>query len=140
MGFAEHDGAAVVCHNCKGTGKVHVVHTYEDFEGRKSRKGIKRVYRVNPGIGVGAGHGHTLEEFGGMPYDDWAANKKFPKGSEMRKYTCPCWYYQSADYDKAPAWRDGEVQCQIRGSFSGCKHFPEKEKCWARWDKEQEKS
>ena len=138
VGMAEKDGAAIVCVSCKGTGKVHEVITYEDFEKKKKRRGVKRVFKCNCGIGIGAGktdkHGQiSLEDFGGMPYKDWFAGKKFPPKSEMRKFSCPVWYYQSADYDKKPHWKE----CGF-GSFRDCKYFSTKEKCWDRFDLEGE--
>jgi len=135
VGMAERDGAAVVCQRCDGTGEVHHVIKYEDFEGKSKRRGVKRVYEVNPGIGIGTGetkkHGKfTLEDFGGMSYKDWLDGKPFPPKSEMRKFTCPAWWYQSADYDKKPNWCTGRLGCV----FSECEEFENKEKCWERFD------
>jgi len=50
VGFAEHDGAAIVCHHCGGTGRYHFEHEYDEFTCRKNppRK-IKRVFLTNPG-------------------------------------------------------------------------------------------
>lgn len=134
VGFAEKDGAAVVCHTCKGTGCHHVKIEYDDFEKRERRKGVKRVYEVNPGICIGGSKGgeHCLEDFGGMPYEDWLKGEGFPEGSENRRYTCPAWWYQSANYKLKPDWKE----CIGCGSFSGCKRFPEKLYCWQRWDAE----
>ena len=135
-GLAERDGAAVVCHSCKGTGCYHFVHTYEEFTGRKPSTGIKRVFEVNPGIVIGEGKNEgkdfTLEQFGGMPYADWASGKQFPAKSENRKYTCPCWWYQFADYKRKPKWD----KCQLGVTFTQCRHFCDKEQCWKQWDKE----
>lgn len=127
VGIAERDGYAVVCHDCNGTGKYHFVHEYEEFEGRVERRGIRRVIQYNPGIVVGGDH-----DFGGMSYEDWISGKEFKPGMEMRKYTCPCWWYQVADYSKKPNW----IECWSTSLFPRCKHFSEKEKCWERWDKE----
>jgi hypothetical protein len=136
IGFAEHDGSAIVCRNCKGSGRIHEKIEYEDFEGRKKKKDIKRVYKRNPGIGIGERNGDgkalKLEDFGGMSYKDWLDNKPFPKGHEMRKYTCPCWWYQGEDYNLKPNWEE----CEIAGTFSDCKNFKTKEECWKRFDKE----
>jgi len=52
--------------------------------------------------------------------------------SENRLFTCPAWWYQSADYEKKPRWKE----CLVCGSFSSCNSFVEKEKCWKRWDVE----
>jgi hypothetical protein len=135
-GFAENGGAAVVDQNCQGTGKRHVVIEYDDFEGKKRHRDITRVIEVNPGIGVGVRleTGLTLESFGGMPYEDWFSGKPFPPKSEMRKFTCPVWWYQSADYEKKPDWD----WCNTNrfGRFYSCLHFATKEKCWERFDAE----
>lgn len=132
IGMGERSGAAVVCHNCKGTGCHHFKHTYDPFTERFETYTVKRVYQSNPGICIGEGNGHTLESFGGLNFEDWKAGAEFTPGTENRKSTCPAWWYQGVDYDKKPKW-DG---CRGCGAFSGCKNFPEKETCWERWDKE----
>jgi len=141
VGFAEKNGFAVVCHSCKGTGKTHKKIEYDDFDGRKDREGIKRVLQTNPGIGIGLGQMNQkdstfpsftgIESFGGLNYEDWKAGKKFVKGTEMREFTCPAWWYQGADYDKKPSWKECGYGC-----FSGCENFKHKDKCWERFDKE----
>jgi len=136
-GFAEHDGAVVVCRKCKGTGCYEFVHTYEEFKRRKQPKmKVKRVYETNPGIGIGNDEqlGIKLEEFGGMPYEDWKKGKPFPPGSEMRKYVCPKWWCQSAgncsfNYEKC--------YDSLGSMFSHCKHFKDKEKCWKEFDEQR---
>ncbi len=134
VGIAERDGFGVQCHTCKGTGQEHLILEWKDFEGRKDREDVKQVLQVNPGIcaGIGKDKQFTLESFGGMPYRDWQEGKPFPKGSEMRAFICPAWWYQSADYKRKPDWEE----CTGCGSFSGCQHFNKKHLCWARWDRE----
>jgi len=131
VGMGERNGAAVVCHKCNGTGCYRYVHTFEPFEKRRKREKVKRVYETNPGICIGEGRECRLEDFGGMPFEKWLEGKPFPKRSENRKYTCPAWWYQSADYDKKPRW-DECIGC---GSFSRCGSFSKKEKCWEKFDK-----
>lgn len=133
-GMAERDGAAVLCRVCSGTGCEKFTHTYQRFKGRIPVTDVKRVFEVNPGIlvGVDQASGLTLEDFGGMPYEDWAAGKKFPPKSEMRNHTCPAWWYQEADYKREPEWDE----CTSFGWHSGCRHFKEKDKCWRRFDRE----
>ena len=134
VGVCERDGMAVVCHSCKGTGKVHRVITYSDFEGRQQREDVKRVLQVNCGIVAGENKAKqiTIEQFGGMTYNDWLAGGRFQLGMEMREFTCPAWFYQSADYKKKPDWDE----CGF-GSFSACASFPTKDRCWERFDAEQ---
>lgn len=132
--MAERNGAAVVCHRCKGTGRIVAVLEWDDFTGRKERTGVRRVLEVNPRIEVGEGGAVRLDDFGGMSYQDWANGLPFPSGSEMRRFTCPAWWYQSANYNLKPEWDE----CLCAGSFSHCDHFGQKAKCWERFDKEQE--
>jgi hypothetical protein len=137
-GMAERDGAAIQCYTCKGTGCHQFVHTYEPFTHREKSEGVIRVYEGNPGIVIGAGGGYaggsySLEDFGGIPLEDWEAGKPFPPGSENRQFTCPAWWYQSVDYDKKPDW----TGCKsFNGSFTSCRHFASKAACWERWDRE----
>jgi hypothetical protein len=135
VGMAERDGAAVVCHTCKGTGCHHFVHEYEPFTIRHRRGAVKRVLEANPGIGIGEGQGYKLTDFGGMEYEDWLTGKPFPGGSEMRRFVCPAWFYQSANSKLKPDWK----QCGY-GMFNACVHFGDKAQCWARFDKEKGES
>lgn len=134
VGIAERDGWAVVCHTCKGTGKRHGILEYDDFTKKHIRTDVKQVLQVNPGIVVGVGKGHEYNQasFGGIPYSDWLKGCPFDKGSEMRIFTCPAWWYQSADYAKKPDWK--ECRDTLGSSFSSCKHFAGKEYCWQRCD------
>ena len=132
VGLAERDGAAVVCRMCNGTGKHRFKHTYRPFTRRKPRL-CKWVYQTNPGIMIRENDKYRLPDFGGMSYAEWILEHDFPPKSEMREQTCPAWWYQKADYSKMPGWED----CTW-GSFEGCPHFKNKDKCWRRFDREQE--
>jgi len=131
-GMAERDRFGVVCHTCKGTGCHIQTVEYDDFESRVSRNDVDRVLQVNPGICVGNGDGYRDTDFGGVPYDEWLKTGEFPDGSEMRRYTCPAWWYQSANYAKKPHWKE----CAVLGSFSSCSLFGQKHFCWMRFDHE----
>lgn len=128
-GIGEKGKVGVVCCNCKGTGQIELKVEWEDFEERIIRDNIKRVVEVNPGMFISEN-----PEFGGMPYEDWLKGKPFPLKSENRKYICPCWWYQSANYDLKPDWKECRGNCGI--SFSSCSHFKNKHLCWERWDRE----
>jgi len=135
IGMAERDGAAVVCHTCKGTGCHHFVHEYEEFQERiPPTKPVVRVYEVNPGVVIGKGSNLSLDDFGGMYYSQWKAGMPFSEGMENRKFTCPTWWYQTADYNKAPNWN--ECYSCLGRRFSRCPYFITKEDCWQRWDEE----
>ena len=137
VGIGEANGAAVECHTCKGTGCYDGKVEYDDFDERKERKGVRRVFCVNPGIGIGESkeRGIYLKDFGGMPYSEWISGMTWKPGMEDRNHTCPAWWYQSADYKRKPEW--DECWESIGGGFSKCKYFGNKAACWARWDKDQ---
>ena len=139
VGIGEHDGSAVVCRTCEGEGKHHFKHEYEDFNGREKRKDVERVFQANVGILIGKGKkgGYQLSDFGGMCYKDWLFGRPFEIGMEMRQFTCPCWWYQTADYKKKPDWE--ECWDSLGRSFSQCPYFFKKEECWKRWDVEHPK-
>jgi hypothetical protein len=126
-GLAELKKAGVICHKCEGTGCFRFKHKYTPFKERRERHDIIRVVKCNPGIGI-----DESSVFGGLPYKDWLRGDKFIKGTEMRKYTCPAWWYQSANYKLKPDWKE----CWACGAFSSCKKFSSKEECWQKWDKE----
>lgn len=137
-GFGEQNGAAVVCHGCTGTGKVIFEKTFKLFSRRQKTKGVKRVFQCNPGITIGerkAGKGGPLKlkDFGGISPEGWKAGKPFGPGTEMRRFVCPAWWYQSVDYKRKPGWKE----CGSVGSFSNCPSFKNKSKCWERFDKEK---
>lgn len=133
VGMAEKDGAAIVCNVCKGTGKAVHKFEYEDFSGLKGRNDVKQVFETNPGIFIGEGKAQfKLSDFGGMSYAEWLKGLSFGPGTENRKFTCPAWWYQSVNCKLKPDWKE----CRLGGAFSDCKEFPNKAKCWERWDKE----
>lgn len=134
VGMAERDGAAVVCRTCDGKGHYTFTHKYRSFTNLKKRGGVERVFAAACGICIGTGKGRfTLEDFGGMPYEDWLNGRPFPPQSEMRAFVCPGWWFQSVDYKRKPKW----AECAVGGAFSGCAGFAAKEKCWERWDAEE---
>ena len=127
-------GLYVVCYKCKGSGKSVFRHEYNKFTGRTNRSEVEHVFQSTCGIMVGKGKGKFgLSYFGGITYDEWKWCGAFPKGSEVRNSTCPKWWYQSVDDNKAPKW-EGCGRPGVR--LSDCPHFCDKEECWKRWDKE----
>jgi hypothetical protein len=134
VGLAERNGAAVICRTCRGTGCYRFKHEYDDFHGKQTSPNVKRVFEANPGIVIGQSRGLALEDFGGISVKDWQEGKPFPPKSENRKYTCPCWWYQSVNFKLKPEW--DECFAALGSSFSACPCFDDKAKCWERWDKE----
>ena len=130
IGFAEKEGASVICNQCKGTGKQHQYFEYTEFTGRKDNPKATHVFAVNPGIAVDNGKITP----GGVSKEEWLedSSSPFSLGNELRQHTCPAWWYQHADYTKMPNWRE----CILGGTFAHCHYFKDKHKCWERWDKE----
>ena len=128
VGYGERDGAGVVCNQCNGTG--YIIHTYTEFKGKVKRNDVKRVYLVNPGIVIGEGGGYKLEDFGGVPYEQWWAHG-FTKGSEMRKFCCPRWWCQLTG-----GYSPKLEGCDLMAgqAFSSCHKFAQKEECWKKYD------
>ena len=131
IGRAERDGVAVVCRECRGTGKRECRIEYEEFVGRERRPNVERVVQVNPGVRMGEVNGSTAW-VGGMTYEDWLAGKPFVPGMEMREHTCPAEWYQSANYALKPQWD----WCSGFWGFPNCRHFVTKSFCWRQWDLE----
>ena len=123
VGMAEHDGYGVVCHKCYGKGWI--IFEYNEFTKRSRRQGITMVLKRNPGICVGKRIGFN---FGGMPYKDWFNDKPFPKGSEMRQFTCPYWW-------TAQEFKLEKCMQDAGAAYSSCAHFANKELCWQEYDK-----
>lgn len=140
VGMAERNGIAVVCHSCKGKGIIDNTVEFRIFNGRRHHAKAKWVLRFNAGyiVGIGFLQGKTeavdYDHWGGMSYEDWLALDDavvFPNGLEMRRHSCPAWWYQSVDRKRMPSWDE----CGF-GSFSKCANFPNRVACWARWDKD----
>ena len=133
-GMAERGACAVVCCDCKGTGKktIHV----KEFKGRKKRDDIKRVF------GGSYGYAHTdkdtvAEEGGtlhfsrfGCTYEDWLKGAK-PK--PMEELYCP--YI----YDNQGIGNEPFLECADEHmwscSITDCTHYKDKHKCWERWNR-----
>ena len=137
VGSAEQDGWAVVCISCKGRGWATRVIRYDDPPTVKpQRRGVFRVLQTNPGYVCGHADGKYDETtFGGMPYRDWLDGQPFPPKSEMRNFVCPVWWYQCSNPKLKPDWKE----CSSISRFSCCAHFATKERCWERFDAEQQR-
>lgn len=122
-GFAEKDGAAVICTRCKGKGYVIDIHG-KPFTGLKIRHDVSRVFLSS------FGYVHTDQDFTcydgqvlhfsrfGCSYTEWL-NGENPK--PMEELYCP------KDFDGS------ELSICGKKCSSDCPFFPKKEKCWKEW-------
>ena len=129
VGIAERDGAAVICHTCKGKGVQHISREYYEFTGRKRREEVKQVYAAACGIIL-----NPDVTPGGVSYEEFLEDGESPKkiGREIREHTCPAWYWQSVNYDLKPRWD----ACLGAGRFADCRNFVTKDQCWEKFDQE----
>lgn len=130
-GLAEKLGAAVICKTCKGKGAIS--HTYIPFTGRKPPPdGVLKVFAQNP-----SGNTITQATPGGADIAEWRQDPAsvFNPGKELRHLVCPSWWFRSSlTPDPQPLWDE----CAKPGTlFQNCPMFPDKRRCWQRWDAER---
>lgn len=133
-GMGEGENIAVVCHNCKGSGKYNYSYSYNDFKGKKQNKKIKRVYLDGYGYKIGSGKidfkgiGEIDMDKEGVSYKEFIGGKM---PTHIEKLACP----MTADQGKCHNI-DGFVdRCN---SFNGgwfslltsCKNRNNKAECW----------
>jgi hypothetical protein len=135
-GMAENKGAAVVCTNCNGTGKVSVKQTFKKFEKRKKRQGVKRVFETAGGYGI-AGEDVTTKDGNtihfsrfGVEYKDWLDGAT-PKPIE--ELHCPYQHtgqgLQSKDVNDLYKTRC-DKGLSLGGYITNCKCRKDMAKCW----------
>ena len=127
-GFAERDGAAVVCRICKGDGAESIAFT--PFTGRRTADGVETVFAVGTGYVLGR------DARGGVRYADWLANPAAAQagGAEARDSTCPAGWYNKVDPSRQPQW--SECDRMFGRTFEECPGFKTRDQCWTRWDME----
>jgi len=140
-GIGEHDGAAVVCYRCNGTGKYHYSYTYIPFTKRRKRKNIKRVYLSSYGYCI-APHEIDFDKIGkidlskeGVSYEEFIKGKK-PK--HIEQFGCPMLADQSACHDIkgfTDICHDKDHNDGWVSMITHCKYYPNKANCWVRFNK-----
>lgn len=137
VGQDERMGAAIICPECKGTGKQKI--TYKKFTGRKETCGIKRVFAASFGCV------HYGEDFRrkydkktlhfsryGCTYEDW---KKGKEPIPMEELYCP-WRYYDLDHN-SEFYSRCEKSCEGAKFVcpSNCQYCFTFEECWKEWHK-----
>ena len=138
QGMAERDGAAVVCHNCNGTGAANYSFSYNEFTGRKTREGVTRVYLNSMGYCI-APHEINFSKIGpidlskeGVSYPEFL-DGKMP--GHIKKLGCPMRADQWACHqikgftDKCDELNGGWIN-----SISDCRYYPKRDECWKRFE------
>ena len=139
VGFAECEGASVICHWCNGTGCEHFKFEYELFKERKIKKDVKRVFISGYGYCVGTKpitlDNGTYIDFSveGVSYGEFLAGK-MPQ--HIENLACPMLADQSACHkikgfvDRCNAL-DGGYICSI----PKCNFTKNKARCWERFNR-----
>jgi len=136
VGMAEHEGAAVVCTTCNGTGEQAYKFEYTPFAGRQVRGGVERVYVSGMGYCI-APKKLTFDNIGeidmsreGVSYNEFW-NGKMP--GHVEKLGCPMLADQGA-CDKI----DGFTSECTHGSLRHCSMQQDKAECWKRFHEQKE--
>ena len=132
VGMAERDGAAVVCHVCKGTGKYHHKFTYLPFTGRAERGDVRRVFQS------GCGYVHCADDTtdkegveikfsqAGATYKEWLNGKK---PLPLKTLYCPLQW--SGQMWSGPYCKENYI-----GMITSCKNRCNMAECWKLYDEE----
>jgi hypothetical protein len=133
-GFAEKDGARVICTSCDGKGVVPVDCVWNKFVERKIDKGAKRVYTNGMGYGITDkdvtvdGKFFPFSQYG-CSYEEWKSGVQ-PKPLEF--LGCP---YQETRQSLQSKDKNGLYKTRCNkglgcGYISDCKYFHDKATCW----------
>ena len=126
VGFAERDGAGVVCHRCDGKGFQNMKFDYEDFEERTVRDDVEQIF-PHSGYVVGP----SIQ--GGIPYKLWLKDPEailHPRYA-LHERTCPAQWVQG-NLRKQLDWDKCKEGMTIGIQFKQCKFYEEKYKCWTK--------
>lgn len=138
-GMAESKDIAVICYNCKGTGKYKYTYSYNEFTGRKLKKGIKRVYKKGTQYKLGLGKidfkgiGTIDMNKEGISYQEFLEGKM---PGHIKSLECP----MMADQDSCHKINGFVDKCNELGLswgrlISDCYNYSNKAKCWERFEK-----
>lgn len=139
VGLAERDGAAVVCHICKGTGKQKYVFSYEPFTARMERDDVKRVYKDSYGYCI-APRKIDFDKIGevdlskeGVSYEEFFNENKMPK--HIRKIGCPMVCDQGTCHDLKTFTKEcNKIGLGYGSTLKECKNYHNRSECWMRFD------
>lgn len=141
IGFAERDGAAVICYKCKGTGKKE--YEYTPFNGRNIKSGVTRVFSKNQGyILKGSGSiDYELDdntklhiEFDkvGVSHNEWLHGKQ-PK--LIRGLGCPLSSDQGACHDIEGFTNEcNKLNGDLVYHIPNCTLYNQCDSCWDRFE------
>lgn len=137
-GIGEGEGVAIICHQCKGTGKYFYIYHYTEFTGRKIKEDIERVYKTGSRFKLGLGK-VDFKDVGIIDMDkEGVSYKEFLSGylpEHIKELECPMMADQGVCHDK-----EGFVEeCnRLHGGWISyipkCKNAANKLECWKRFE------
>lgn len=137
-GMGESDNVAVICYRCKGSGQFHYTYEYNEFEGRKEKEGIDRVYLEGYGYKIGTGVinfrgiGEIDMDKEGVSYQEFLEGKK---PEHIKTLACPMLADQGACHKiKGFTNRCNELHGSWLFDIRNCKYRDNKAKCWVRFE------
>lgn len=132
-GMAERDNCAVICSACKGTGAIEFA--YDEFEGRKIRVDLERVFKnsfgyVHSNLDCTTTKGDIIRfSEGGCSYHEWL-NGVEPK--PVKDLYCP-YIWDNKGMGNEPL-EDCNKHCKGFGSISNCDIYNKKNECWIKFE------
>ena len=124
-GASELKGAATICSRCKGKGYTEF--HYNEFNGRKRREDVDRVYKSSHGFTISSEdeNGFEFSKYG-CSYEEWL-NGAEPK--EIEDLYCP-YYAHNHGIGNGPLEECSE---KFFTWIKDCNHFCEKKECWKKY-------
>ena len=142
QGFAEKDGAFVICCVCKGSGSISIALNFNKFNGKKKEPKCKRVY--TQGFGYLLTDKDFLSEDGkffpfsqyGCFYEEWLQGKK---PIPLKFLGCP---YQETNQKLRIKDVNNlyKTRCEKKlgwGYIPNCELYDKKEECWEIFEKSE---
>ena len=134
QGFAEQDGAFVICYKCDGTGEIKISLRFKKFKGRENQPKCKRVYTRTMGYGITdknitvKGRLFPFADYG-CTYKEWL---KGAKPIPLKFLGCP--YQETNQRLQSKDVNDlYKTRCKENsgwGMIANCKLYNDKHKCW----------
>lgn len=140
QGVGEGKGTAVVCYDCKGTGKAHYSFQYEEFTGRKLRDDVERVYRRGSPYKLGLGK-INFDDIGEIDMDhEGISYREFLNGDtpkHIKQLGCPMMVDQGACHEiKGFVETCNELNGGWINYIPNCKNKKNILQCWKRFEEE----
>jgi len=141
-GMGESKDVAVVCYKCEGTGAYKYKYNYNEFNGRKDKENIRRVYLSGYGYKIGLGKilfdgiGEIDMDKEGVSYQEFLDGKS---PEHIKTLACPMVADQGACHKiKGFTEKCNELNGGWLNYIPRCRNQDRKNECWERFDEKPE--